>query len=414
MNISELLSRSHHMKPGSAAPFLEGFGEELVRLGHTELTVIGYLDSAIHFGGWIEAGGQNISDIDERIIKTLGKHRCECPGRRRKNRRLSQYYTARVKRFLDYLRRHGAISVASIPTQEMASPLDAFCDWLLRHRGLATRTIERHQRLITTMLPALGSNTVAYNASLVRDVILERIRGCRPAHAKTILGALRIYLRFLAVEGACQAGLDHVLPSIAEWRLSSLPRYFDAEQASRLIHSCRSDGPQGWRDRAIVLLLVRLGLRAGDIANMRPEDIDWQQGTLLVRGKGRRDVRLPLPQDAGDAILDYVEKARPRVAIDRIFLCAKAPFRAVRSGSIVSGIVRAALGRAGIQNPPSYGANLLRHTAATTILRAGSTLEEIGSVLRHKSPDTTAQYAKVDVAVLQKIAQPWPKEDGAC
>ena len=414
MNISELLSRSHYMKPGSAAPFLEGFAEELVRLGHTELTVIGYLDSAIHFGGWIEAGGQNISDIDERIIKAFGEHCCECPGRRRKNRCVSQYYTARVKRFVDYLRRHGAISTALIPTQEMASPLDAFRDWLLQHRGLATHTIERHHRLITGMLPALGSNPAAYNAILVKKVILERIRGCRPAHAKTIVGALRVYLRFLAAEGACQPGLDHVLPSIAEWRLSSLPRYLDAEQASRLIHSCRSDGPQGWRDRAIVLLLVRLGLRAGDIANMRPEDIDWQQGTLLVRGKGRRDVRLPLPQDAGDAILDYVEKARPRVAIDRVFLCTKAPFRALRSGPIVSGIVRAALRRAGVQNPPSHGANLLRHTAATMMLRAGSTLEEIGTVLRHKSPDTTAHYAKVDVAALQQIAQPWPREDGAC
>jgi integrase/recombinase XerD len=164
------------------------------------------------------------------------------------------------------------------------------------------------------------------------------------------------------------------------------------------------------RDRAIVLLPIQLGLRGGDIAAMRPGDIDWPDASLLVRGKGRRDVRLPLPQDAGDAVLDYMEHARPQVAIDRVFLCLKAPFRALRSGIVVSDIVRAALRRAGIEDPPSHGANLLRHTAATMMLRAGATLEEIGTVLRHKSPDTTAHYAKVDVAALQQIAQPWPEE----
>lgn len=161
------------------------------------------------------------------------------------------------------------------------------------------------------------------------------------------------------------------------------------------------------RDRAIVLLLLRLALRAGDIVSMRPKDIDWKDATLLVRGKGRRDVRLPLPQDAGDAVLDYIEHARPQVAIDRVFLCAKAPFRPIQKGCIVSGIVRAALRRADIRNPPSHGANLLRHTSATLMLRGGATLEQIGTLLRHKSPDTTAHYAKVDVAALQKIAQPY-------
>jgi site-specific recombinase XerD len=276
------------------------------------------------------------------------------------------------------------------------------------------RTVERHERLITKMLPALGTDAGQYNAASVRRVILNQIRGCRPAHAKTFVGALRVYLRFLATSGACQPGLDHSLPTVAEWKLSSLPRYLDAHQVARLIDSCCKEGQQGWRDRAIVLLLLRLGLRAGDIAGMRPADIDWQEATLLVRGKGRRDVHLPLPQDAGDAILDYIEHARPQVAIDRLFLCAKAPFRPLRSGTIVSGIVRAALRRAGIENPPTHGANLLRHSVATMMLRAGSTLDEIGTVLRHKSPDTTAHYAKVDVAALQQIAQPWPKEDRSC
>ena len=409
MDISELLSQPHDMNPGGAAPYLEGFATQMASVGHTSLTIGFYLGSAIHFGGWLEARGLDFADIDEGTIKVFGAHRCDCPGRR-SQKRVSRAYIARVQRFADFLRQHGVIRAVTDSSAQTPSPLSAFRDWLLRHRGLAMVTVERHERLITRMLPALGADVGEYNAASVRSVILDQIRGCRPAHAKTIVGALRVYLRFLATSGTCQPGLDHALPTVAEWKLSSLPRYLDAQQVARLIDSCNKDGRQGWRDRAIVLLLLRLGLRAGDIASMRPTDIDWQNATLLVRGKGRRDVRLPLPQDAGDAVLDYIEHARPQVAIDRVFLCAKAPFRPLRSGNIVSDIVRAALRRAGIENPPTHGANLLRHSTATMMLRAGATLDEIGTVLRHKSPDTTAHYAKVDIAALKQIAQPWPKE----
>jgi integrase/recombinase XerD len=413
MEISKLLSQPHDMNPGSAAPYLAGFAAELATVGHTRWTIGGYLGSAVHFGGWVEAGGRAITDINEETIKAFGAHRCECPGRR-SHKSVSRAYTARVQRFADYLRQQGAIAALASSTTETSSPLSAFRDWLLQHRGLAMATVARHEHLITRMLPMLGADPGEYNAASVRKVILDQIRGCRPAHAKTIVGALRVYLRFLATNGACQPGLDHTLPTVAEWKLSSLPRYLDAQQVARLINSCNKNGPQGLRDRAIVLLLLQLGLRAGDIAGMRPTDIDWQEATLLVRGKGRRDVRLPLPQDAGDAVLDYIEHARPQVAIDRVFLCVKAPFRPLCCGPIVSGIVRAALRRAGIENPPSHGANLLRHSTATMMLRAGATLDEIGTVLRHKSPDTTAHYAKVDIAALQQIAQPWPKESRSC
>jgi len=409
MNISELLSQPHAMNPGPVAPYLESFATQMASVGYASFTINGYLSSAIHFGGWVEASGLNFGDINEETIKAFGEHHCQCPGRR-SQKHVSQHYTARVQRFAEYLRQQGAIGAIAGSMTEAPPSLTVFRGWLLRHRGLALVTVERHERLLTRMLPALGLDAGEYNAALVRQVVLDQIRGCRPAHAKTIVGALRVYLRFLTTNGACHPGLEHALPTVAEWKLSSLPRYLDANQVARLVESCSKDGPQGLRDRAIVLLLLRLGLRAGDIAGMRPSDIGWEDATLLVRGKGRRDVRLPLPQDAGDAVLDYIEQARPQVAIDRVFLCANAPFRPLRAGMIVSGIVRAALRRAGIENAPSYGANLLRHTTATMMLRTGSTLDEIGTVLRHKSPDTTAHYAKVDIAALQLIAQPWPKE----
>lgn len=408
MDIAKLLARPHARSVGDAARYFEGFATEMASVGYAPLTIGGYLDSTIHFGEWLQARGLGLTDINEKSVKAFGAHRCKCPGRRSRPS-VSRAYFARLERFIRYLGEQGVIGSMVNSTPEAPSSLIAFREWLLQHRGLAAVTINRHEHLMMRMLPALGEDAGQYTAAIVRTVILNQIRGCRPAYAKTFVGALRIYLRFLATIGACQPGLDHALPTVAEWRLSSLPRYLDSVQTARLSDACCKDGPLGLRDRAIMLLLLRLGLRAGDIAGMRPADIDWPEATLLVRGKGRRDVRLPLPQDAGDAVLDYLEHERPRVSIDRIFLCRNAPFRALRSGGAVSNIVEAALCTAGIEDPPSCGANLIRHTTATTMLRAGATLEEIGTILRHKSPDTTAHYAKVDVATLQQIAQPWPR-----
>ena len=177
--------------------------------------------------------------------------------------------------------------------------------------------------------------------------------------------ALRGYLRFLAAHGVCRPWLDRAVPVIPQWRLSALPRYLPPADVERLIASCDLTKPHGIRDKAILLLLARLGLRAGDILGMRLDDIEWDEGTLRVRGKGRREVRLPLPQDAGDALLDYLERARPRVDDDRMFLRSSAPYRSFAGPCAISDVVRLALKRAGIADPPSRGTNLLRHSAAT-------------------------------------------------
>jgi integrase/recombinase XerD len=155
---------------------------------------------------------------------------------------------------------------------------------------------------------------------------------------------------------------------------------------------------------------ARLGLRAGDALAMRLGDIAWDEGTIRVCGKGRREIRLPLPQDAGEALLEYLARARPRVDDDRIFLRSSAPYQPFKRSSGISGVVRLALNRAGIPDAPSQGANLLRHSAATSMLCAGASLDAVGTVLRHRSIDTTAHYAKVDLAMLRLIAQPWPGE----
>jgi integrase len=205
--------------------------------------------------------------------------------------------------------------------------------------------------------------------------------------------------------GRCRPWLDHAVPTVQHWRLSALPRYLPMADVELLIASCDVTTRAGIRDRAILLLLARLGLRAGDVLAMRFDDIDWTKGTLRVCGKGRREVCLPLPQDAGDALLDYLNRARPKAGFDRIFLRAIAPYTPVRS---ISSVVRLGLERAHITDAPSHGAHLLRHSAATGLLRAGVPLDAVGDVLRHRSTDTTMHYAKVDIGMLRPIAQPWP------
>ncbi len=219
--------------------------------------------------------------------------------------------------------------------------------------------------------------------------------------------ALRGYLRFLAVRGLCRPGLDRAIPTVPQWRLSALPRYLSTPDVERVIASCDLTKSHGIRDKAILLLLARLGLRAGDIWRMRLHDIAWDEGALRVRGKGRREICLPLPQDAGDALLDYLDRARPTVPRDEIFLRSSAPYRPFAGSCAISDIVHLALARAGITNAPFRGAGLLRHSAATSM--AGASLEAIGTILRHRSADTTVHYAKVDITMLRHLAQPWPE-----
>ena len=318
--------------------------------------------------------------------------------------------TAKFKKFAEYLGRLGVISPwAGYPPKAVPAPLLGFRTWMICHRGITERTVERYERLIGRMLPALGNNPTVYDAALVRHALLEAISPLSCAYAKMFVTALRAFLRFLAAEGRCQPYLDQALPTVPEWKLSALPRYLEAADVERLIDSCDVSTPHGVRDRAILLLLARLGLRAADIVTMQLPDLDWDAATVRVRGKQRKEVRLPLPQDAGEALLAYLVSARPSADTDRVFLCVNAPIRPFATSASIADIVRLALKRAGITNPPSKGAHLLRHSAATAMLRAGASLDAIATVLRHTSVDTTASYAKVDVELLRQIAQPWPE-----
>ena len=218
-----------------------------------------------------------------------------------------------------------------------------------------------------------------------------------------------MFVRFLIAEGQCAVGLDAAIPTLAHWRLAALPRYLQPEDVERLIASCDRASPVGRRDRAILLLLARLGLRAGDIVHLRLSDIDWKDAWIQVCGKGRRHTRLPLTQEVGQAIVAYLQNGRPRTNADTLFVRCRAPFRAFGSPGAVSMIVDRALRRAGVVRPSRGAAHLLRHSVATSMLRQGASLQDIAAILRHRSIETTQIYAKVDITALRQIAQPWPE-----
>jgi site-specific recombinase XerD len=348
-----------------------------------------------------------LGDVEDDVIERFARHTCRCPGIRGQDR-VSAKYVKRTRRFVEFLAERGIIRrKTTSTTAAIDRRVVEFQDWLRQHRGICEKTIDRHGRMVMRLLPALGSRLRSWDAHLIREVILAERKRASIAHVKTMATALRGYLRFLGARGLCRPGLDHAVPIIPQWRLSALPLYISASDVERLIATCDLTTRIGIRDRAILLLLARLGLRAGDILLLRLTDIDWQQATLSVRGKGRRETRLPLPQDAGDAVLAYLDQARPRVDCDQIFFMSNAPLRPLTRSSAVSDIVRGAIRKARI-TAPTKGANLLRHSAATAMLRGGATLDMVGAVLRHRSPDMTVHYAKVDVMTLQQIAQPWP------
>ncbi len=285
--------------------------------------------------------------------------------------------------------------------------LQEFCEWMHRHRGVRASTLDDRSRVVRAFLEATGGSVARLGAASIRAFVLNAARGRSPASAKNVVAALRAFLRFLIAGGLVPAELIDAVPTVAAWRLAALPRYLTASEVERVLGAVDRSTPAGLRDRAVLFLLWRLGLRAGEVAALCFDDFDWTGGTVRVglSGKGRRETRLPLPQDAGDAVLAYLERGRPVHADPHIFLRARRP---LSRQAVATVVVRTALRRAGLRMP-SEGAHLLRHSLATHLLRQGQPLQAIAAVLRHRSIEMTAHYAKVDVTRLALIAQPWPE-----
>jgi site-specific recombinase XerD len=327
---------------------------------------------------------------------------------------------------LEYLDGLGVLAADGSATAVTATAAEQVVQWyqeyLRSERGLAASSLRSYGRVAGRFLHdvGVGEEEVLGGEVMLRDgVVLAGVtaaavaafmrRACEgrgQATAKGTATALRSLLRYLYLHGNIPAPLAPVVASAACWRLSGLPESLDAAQIAALLDGCDRQTAAGRRDLAIVSMLVRLGLRAGEVAALDLADIDWRAGELTVRGKGRRRDRLPVPVDVGQAVAAWLRWGRPRdLAGSAVFVRLRAPYHGLGATG-VSAVVRRACRRADV---PVVGAHRLRHATATQLLRHGATLLEIGQVLRHRRAATTAIYAKADVAALAVVARPWPQ-----
>lgn len=391
---------------GPLMPYAQGFRAQLADQGYAPVSAWAQLRLAAHLSRWLALRGLSAGDLTGEVAADFTEERRQAGHRRLRSAKA-------LVPLLGYLRAVDACPSApalipSTPTQELC---ERFRAYLSAERGLAASTATGY---LDALRPFLLARTAPDGNLALEDLGAGEIASFVVAHcptlprgsAKLLTVALRSLLAFLHVEGIVGGSLASCVPTVASWRLSGLPRPLAPDEVRRLLRSCEGRGAVGLRDRAVLLLLVRLGLRAGEVAGLELSDIDWRGGDLVVRGKGDRTERLPLPDDVGDAVASYLHQARPvRCPSRRVFLRVKAPWRGLTSGGVTQ-VVAGAARRAGLE---AMSAHRLRHTAACELLRAGSSLEEIGQLLRHRSALTTAIYAKVDRTALRALARPWPE-----
>jgi site-specific recombinase XerD len=390
---------------------LAGFSANLAVQGYSKVTYSSRMSQARHFAEWALQMRVRADSIDNDLIEQFAQHDCQCGIKTKRGKRVEGTGTKDrcrgARAFVAFLSMEG-LTPTAVTTKVPADPRVAdFATWLRRERGATSETIRRYQQELGRWLTKLGSEPQEFTATALRSIILDQGEDRSRSSVRMTITVLRTFLRFMIGKGHCAPSLLLAVPSGGRRRLSNVPKTIPASTIEEIVASCAAGTAVEVRDRAIILLLARMALRAGDIWQLRLTDIDWRASRLRLHGKSRRGVFMPLPQDVGDALLAYIEDARPVVASDRVFLRAQAPFTPFRSSAEIAGIVSRVLSRARFVGLPT-GAHVFRHSLASTWLRSGAELDQIGAALRHASRDTTAIYAKVDIDMLGAVAQPWP------
>ena len=389
---------------GPVGPYLDPFTDWLVKRGYCKDAIRHLLLGAVGFANWMQVAGGDLTSLHEGVWNTFCDHLAK-QGRLHGTKGQHSIYWRGAKQFTEFLRAQQGIvaTKAALAPPELVA---AFEHWMQIHRGVKPSTLITYRQHVMDLLSSLDPQPEQFNATKLHGFILTYAKRSGRGVAQTRVKAARMFLRFLIATERCQPGLDAAIPTIAEWRLASLPRYLPPADVERVLEACNGARPIDIRDKAILLLLARLGLRASDVASLKFDDIDWLHGTFTVIGKSRHEAKLPLPQDVGDAILNYLRQARPSVNDVYVFITAVAPWEPI-TRNVVKHVATRAIRRAGVE-ALSFGSHIFRHSAATGLLRQGASLQVIGEVLRHRSIDTTALYAKVDIGLLQQVIRPWP------
>ena len=389
---------------GPLAPYAVGYREWLVRQGYSQWTAIAHLQLMEHVSRWLAAREMDAAGLTETVVDAFLRDRRASGQVRRLTRR-------GMIPLLGYLRASGAAprsGSAPVDAEPLERLLAEFTDYLLEERGLAAGTVVYYRRYATRLLsPYANAAGVALGALTAGDVTSYVLSECGHrgnGSIQNVTVALRALLRFLHGRGQISDWVVDAVPAAVGWRRRSFPPELTRSQVARLLKGCDRGSATGRRDYAILVLLARLGLRAGEVAALTVDDVDWRSGELAVTGKGNRHEPMPLPVDVGEALADYCRRGRPVTGCRNLLLQARAPYAAL-SSSTVGKVVERACGRADL---PVVGPHRLRHAAATALRQAGAPAAEVGQILRHRHAATTTRYGSVDVAALAALARPWP------
>lgn len=387
---------------GPLACLTEGFQVELRRLGYRGSSVGGQLGLLADLSRWLEDEGVAPGGLtSERVADFLSA--------RRRQGRTRFVSLMGMGTLLGYLRGAGVIPEPSrrVPVGPTALVLERYYRFLVDDRGLGDAVVAQYEigaRLFVEFVVERGIDLGEVSAGDVSAFVARHCAGPVKPAPRDLVSGLRSFLRFVHVEGITSAPLAQAVPAVASWSGSPLPKALAPDVPGRLLGSCDRRTAQGRRDYAILMLLARLGLRAGEVVTLRLQDFDWRAGEVVIHGKGRRDDRMPLPPDVGEAVVRYLRRGRPQTDCRTVFIRSAAPLVGLTRQAVTQ-VVYAACDRAGV---PRASAHRLRHTLATDLLRSGSSLAEIGQLLRHASISTTSIYAKIDHDALATLVRPWP------
>jgi site-specific recombinase XerD len=396
----DLLGR---LRVGPLAPYLDAYLKRIEQEGFLPSSVPMQMYGIARFSNWLQTRQHALHLLDEATVERFLQ---------RDKNILHSAESAPLRRFLAMLRELG---VAAAKPPESVSDQRRFFDeyrrYLLQERGLVAATLLNYvpfaEEFLSNRFGQSDRSLTELRATDVTKFLQERAPQLSRGRARLLVTALRSFLRYLRHRGEISLDLAGCVPPVAIWSFSTVPKFLPAGSVQRVLDHCERNTPDGKRNYAVLLLLARLGLRACEIVALGLDDIDWDHGQLTIRCKGGRWAQMPLPPDVGEAIAIYLRSGRPRCVCRRVFLRHRAPIRGFAHSITVSTIVRRALIHAGIDSVRK-GAHLFRHTLATDLLRQGASLDEIGELLRHQSPNTTAVYAKVDLTALRTLALPWP------
>lgn len=396
------------LRDGPLGKYSDEMAKYLIDTGYAKKSRRSLFGIISVFSAWMVSKHLSLNDIDQEIITKFTQYRIN--SRKSFVRSGSQ---ALFNRLISSLKRDGILSSddAGRTTDCDEAVLVGYEEYLRNEKGLCLSSLKRNKTIVRNFLSQFPSIAQEGCHSLTGPNILSYILACgnkySAKHTQVICSLLRGFLRYLYSEGVTQNNLADVIPKIRATRAAHLPEYLEPQQVRQLLASCHRNTPKGSRNYAILLLLVRMGLRSSEVMSLTKEDINWRSGEITIRGKGSKISRMPLPYDVGEAIVQYLQKYRPKVNHQMLFVSTKAPYKGLSHPSSISTIVCMSLMSANLQTQ-SKGSHLLRYTIATECMRNGATLFQTSELLRHTSMDTTALYTKVDSQKLTCVLHCWP------